>query len=535
MILPLVLAEIMVAIWVNRYHIGVFGSVPVNIGWIIVNVMAVALLVRLVTIGMLAKIMSSLGLLILITSFGALASSSKQSRAPMAGIYADHSVKHVLLISIDTLRADALSFYNKQAYQTPNIDDLACESVVFRNAFSCSPWTLPSVASIMTGLPVAVHLAKDYNSKLPDAFPTLAEFMREAGYLTCGIGKNRFLTRKFGMSQGFMEYEFYSRNKRAVFLGEKILKLLRQIRPRRDTATERITDLAVEWIGSNFDKDFFLWVHYLDPHLPYAPPKEYLPESEPAPRIGEEFAMLGEVRSGHFVPTREEKHWIRELYFSEVRYVDSNVGRILEQLKACGIYDESMIILTSDHGEEFWEHDGFGHGHSQYNELLWVPLVVKIPFSTRKGVVARGVSLESIMPFILGWCGIQYDSNMFPAGPIAAPQQTDISVGEERPLISAGLYKKDKDKVAVFFEGIKYKYILSLVTGREELYDLLEDPGEKTNIVRLAKGKVEQAKEILAEHTEQSERLREYYSIESKEEIELDEDTLNTLKSLGYL
>ncbi|MCK4304782.1 MAG: sulfatase-like hydrolase/transferase, partial [Candidatus Eisenbacteria sp.] len=274
------------------------------------------------------------------------------------------------------------------------------------------------------------------------------------------------------------------------------------------------------------------WLHYFDPHRPYAPPENLLPAVEPPPFIGTAFTEFRKIRGGYFFPSLAEMEWIKTLYDAEVRHVDDNIGRLIDLLKQLGIYNESLIILTSDHGEEFWEHGGYEHGHTLYNELLWVPLIIKLPGSTTTGQIHSLVDITSITPTILEACHIEYDANYLSVPSLSACWDPRRQAAPGRPLVSTGLlYYEDRESVRLG----AYKYIRSLVRGREELYNLDDDPAEWFSIVRSSPEKVGQAKKILNEERARAQYLREHYGIVSSEGAILDEETLEKLRSLGYI
>lgn len=281
----------------------------------------------------------------------------------------------------------------------------------------------------------------------------------------------------------------------------------------------------------NQKNNFFLWLHYLDPHAPFQPPVLLLPPGEWPERIGVRFEDVQAVRHGEFVPTAAEQAWIRKLYEAEVRYVDSSLGKLLRSLKELGLYDDALIILASDHGEEFWEHGSVGHGHTLYEELLRVPLIIKLstppPFSETNVPVA----LPALMPTLLDLCRVEYE----PAGlsftsllPLWEPGATTL---EPQPIV--GHLGERLESVLVS----NYKYIRSLSAERpgEELYDLARDPAEKNSLVDAAPEKVQQARELLEADSELALELGEALGLESILPREIPEDLMEKLKALGYL
>jgi hypothetical protein len=232
-----------------------------------------------------------------------------------------HPVKRVLLLSVDTLRRDALQYYRPGAPPTPNLDRLAADGVVFRNAYSPAPWTLPAFASIMTGLSPWVH-GFSWAS-----IPTLADYFRGQGYLTAAIGLNGFLAEQGALARSFREYNVVGTDY-ADSLGIQILKgLMPRHRLADRVSSLHLTERSKAWIRSHRNEQFFLWVHYFDPHDPYAPPPAFFPEGHLAGRIGQWFRMpWTQVRAGYVSYSPAELAAIRALYEAEVRYVDDCIG-----------------------------------------------------------------------------------------------------------------------------------------------------------------------------------------------------------------
>lgn len=446
-------------------------------------------------------------------------------------------VRHVILLVIDTLRADMIRCQGEAAPPTPNIDNLASDCVRFSHAMSPSPWTMPAMVSLMTGLAPEVHGALAKNSRVPDGLTTLAEYMKAAGYVTGASVDNPYLSAKHGMDAGFDEFIHYPRNTRDTSFGTLILQRLFPKRYRDLSSTDVTAAHAIEFIERHSEKNFFLWTHIFDPHIAYGPPERFQPKGTPPSRIGRRFGSVKEIRLGMLYPTPGEKEWIRKLYEGEVRYVDEAVGKIIQTLRAEGIYDDALIVLVSDHGEEFFEHGGIEHGHTLYDELLRVPLMVKLPGAAGKRVVEEPVSTQRVMATILGTCGIAPGDapsdgaeTLIPAEPTEEPKDTEET--EYDPVFGTGcLYFEPRESVVL--DG--YKYIRGLDTGVEELYDLERDPAETKNVVDEQQRRVTRARAALDAHAEACELLKDFYNTRNSSRIELDEDTIQRLKSLGYL
>lgn len=299
-------------------------------------------------------------------------------------------------------------------------------------------------------------------------------------------------------------------------------------------STSELTDLAATWIEENRDSDFFLWVHYYDPHIPYTPPREYIAkDAVPDGSIGYAFTDPGKIRSGNFAPNAAQRKWIKELYDAEVRYVDDNIGRLLDSFKENSLYKSSLIILTSDHGEEFWDHGGYEHGHTLYNELLHVPFILKLPGSHRAQVVDNDVTTQSLMATVLDITKIRKDSGTPTAESLAPLIMDTPALYSGKPLFSTGLlYYENRE--AVIFDG--NKYVESLVTGESELYDLKTDPREQRPLgLSPNRFKTDQAKNILNSHNRDSEAVSKELGVSYTEKAALDKEKTEKLKALNYI
>ncbi len=433
----------------------------------------------------------------------------------------------MILIVVDTLRADALSSNGRSDAQTRHLDELARESFVFKNAYSSASWTLPSMSSLLTGLFPSVHLATKPASRLPRKLPTLASYLRDAGYLTGAIGDNTLLGGRSNLGQGFEEYDFYPKRSTRDF-GSNLLARYSGIFGRRFAlrpSTEDLTDLAEEWIERHGDRDFFLWLHYLDPHLPYAPPERFLDD---AGVWGLEHFQS--VRVGTKKVSREERKQVRELYQAEVRYVDEQVGRLIAFLKEKNLFEDSLVVLTSDHGEEFWDHGGLEHGHATWNEILHVPLIVKMPDGASIGAHEGAVPTIGIMPTILDLSGVSYDASTLSVSPLTPLLRGDVDSYEAAPLYaSSTLYFEDLE--TILFDGMKYTR--SQFTGKETLYDLSEDPEERLSLV--SQEDLEKMRVLHSQLQADAANLRARHGLTSGEQRGLTPAEIEQLKSLGYV
>jgi arylsulfatase A-like enzyme len=299
------------------------------------------------------------------------------------------------VISIDTLRADHLSCYGYARRTSPRIDALAKEGVLFEQVVAAAPWTLPSYGSLFTACTPAVHRAgvnaaheerfgrdedtsKEELEILRTDLPTLAERLGAGGFASAGFQANSFLRAKNGVDRGFDRWVFYQYH---APVG---------------------VDLALDWIESHTSAPWFCFLHVMDVHQPYVPP----------PPFDRKFSERSFTDVEGYPPAidslraqRPDDAMVRLLldeYDGAIAYTDQEVGRLLDRLQAQGLLDSTLVVVHADHGEEFWEHGGYEHGHTEYSELLRVPLILRLPgrLAAGKRVGAR-VRLIDLMPTVL--------------------------------------------------------------------------------------------------------------------------------------
>lgn len=535
LVIPFLLAELLMFVWVHTYHIEAsisLLSLSVTGLFALVGFFTALLCYRTNQQTRIDQVLAVFMIVLLLAPVAYWAVPAVYAAAKPAK-QDSHTIKHVILITVDTLRADVLSAYGAAGVATPNIDQLAKDGVLFQNAISAAPWTLPAVASIMTGLPPTVHGAVRGDSDFAKSLKTLAEYMGEANYHTAAIVSNPNLSARPSFSQGFLEYNFFPK-----WIGGSFgARLLYWLTPALfSPSTDGLTNLAIGWLESNRKMDFFLWIHYFDPHDPYAPPDRFSPEATPPPGMGTnlDYKKIGWAQS------TAEKDWIRSVYQAEVKYVDENIGRFLAALRRLNLYEDSLIVLTSDHGEEFWEHGAHGHGRTLYNELLRVPLVIKLPFSTSTGEVSTIVPTQSMLPTFLDLCGIGFEEVDLPVSSLAHLLQAYGQALEPNPIVSTGTVwrgdpwaERHDDAIAIIVDGLKYIHFPR--AERDELYDLAQDPEEQNSIFASSPDHAQRARSTLREYSNQARLLRKLHGIGQETQASLDEHALQQLRSLGYI
>jgi len=316
---------------------------------------------------------------------------------------------NIIFIVVDTLRADRIASYGYASGRTPNLDALAGDAIRFDQAFANSSWTRPSFASMLTGRYASSHNVMLKADALPDALVTLPEALVAAGYSTAGFVTNYNIAPFCNFQQGFDAYHYLEPN---FVLGanDTSAKLLvvQFLRQRIELMRERFDMLApgtayqdaavvnrsvLAWLDRAPPQPFFLFAAYMDPHDPY---------------FEHPYNGVGYSRAAHQTPAPSEAPRLSQLYDGEVTFWDEHFGHLVAELRRRGIYDQATIIVTSDHGEEFFEHGGYWHGTTLYDELIRVPLIVKLPFNERGGSVARQwVELVDIMPTVLTLSGVE--------------------------------------------------------------------------------------------------------------------------------
>jgi len=423
----------------------------------------------------------------------AAVSCGKQPAAPLKMMSAEPpSTPHVIVISFDTTRADCLGCYGHPWIETPHIDEFAKESILFSACMSVSPTTLASHTSLFTGTYPHTHGVPRNGFMVNDNNVMLAEVLRETGYHTAGFAASFTLSSRFDFHQGFDHYDD-EENMRTE--GEPEWT-------NEERSAEAVTDAVLDYLDmSDPEGPMFLFVHYWDPHTPYRPPSPYLEkylyrESETAPGTAIEQERRDELVDKDWVlgvPRPDYENEVRDyvrLYAGEISYMDEHVGRLFRGLRERGIFDESIVAVTSDHGETLWDHEPyFTHGWDTYQASVHVACIVRLPGGKHGGTkVAVPISNIDVMPSVLGYLGL------------AVPERVEgrtidfTRPGEDTPartLYSQATKPFDEEEGQVWPNTNKtrgarsgnYTFIQFPSTGKEELYDLSSDPTEQHNLM----------------------------------------------------
>jgi arylsulfatase A-like enzyme len=489
-------------------------------------------------------------LLALILAFPSLLGSYLQSRLPKVGVQTDRP--NILLIVMDTVRADSLSCYNPEIKNTPNIQKIAGEGCLYQKAISPSPWTLPSHASIFTGLYPSQHGAVWDNRFLDGVFLTMAEYLSGIDYQTVGFVENPFVGRNMGLAQGFREYyEMYTYPRRAVLprLIDRTRAKLSDFRETREYTRDSISGFKT-WLvrkqRPGNSRPFFAFLNLMSAHLPNYPRPRFtsirpssheLRRIEPVNLIPERFYLPQHRLSD------DQLEIMRLLYDSDVSYLDTGLGKLFDFLRKTGILDNTILILTSDHGENFGDHRLIEHQFCLYNSLLHVPLIIRYPRAIRPGSKSEDlVSTIFLFQTLIDWTG--------------APEQREFQPIEKRSLAKPNSDQRVYAEHENFIRMIKnilqveappdfnfqpfdkswkciydseFKLIRSS-DGNSELYRLSEDWGEKNNLIGLRGEMAELLLQTLESWQESLWRM----PLE-KRVRKVDKTTEEALKSLGYI
>ncbi|HEV2853690.1 MAG TPA: sulfatase [Thermoanaerobaculia bacterium] len=296
---------------------------------------------------------------------------------------------NVVVYLVDTLRADHLGCYGYGKPVSPRIDAFAREAALFRHAVAQAPWTRPAVATILTGLLPRTHGVNRKKHALAPEAVTLAETLRDRGYRTAGFITNGNVARSFGFGQGFDIYELLGR--------------------RRSAATD-VNARAALWLEKEWKRDapFFLYLHTVEPHAPYAPPEPFRQRFAPGAKDEALTRMrfLHQIEEGKVPATPELRRNLLDLYDAEIAANDAAFGNLIDLLHQRGLWQDTVVVFVSDHGEEFLDHGGWEHGRSLHTEMLDVPLIVRIPGLGNGQTVDRQAQHADVVPTILDALGL---------------------------------------------------------------------------------------------------------------------------------
>lgn len=431
---------------------------------------------------------------------------------------------NLLVVFLDAAAASHFSYMGYHRETTPNIDAVAAESVVFRTAYAQASATPLSMYSMMTSrypileeedLPASGELA----AVIPPALPTLAGWASEKYPSRAAFVANRWLGEELGFDNGYSTFE----------------KVYDQVEPGNPIPANLVTDGFATWLDTRPAGPWLTWLHYLEPHLPYTPPEPWLSRFAP------------ELR-GHTDGTARSLDGLREgkpdpefigntvaLYDGNLAWVDAEVGRMIEDLKRRGVWDKTILVLTSDHGEAFWEHGVRGHGFHVYEEFVRIPLIIRVPGLAPREVV-EAVELIDVTPTLLDLAGV-----FVPAQGAAGQSLASVMVGETRSPDVAFMRNHKSGYLELAARRGPLKYHALVRENRPEFYNLDADPGETMNLLGTTDPAAPEIltlfagmRQLLSDWVDAGSGTGDDFDPALTGADSLDQDTIEALRAIGY-
>jgi arylsulfatase A-like enzyme len=469
---------------------------------------------------------------------------------------------NVLLLVMDSVRAANMSCYGYDRPTTPNLNELAAHGTLFEQAISVGCWTLPVHASLFTGLYPSSHGLTVSKKALPDGSPTLARRLGKLGYQTACFSNNPYISGATGLTQGFetvddlwqLVYPYRERSKnamrlrrlerrgtsakglvavtRALLRPRSMVRTWKRLRTTEDSGAKLTNERLRDWLASRDPASpFFVFVNYMENHEPagaavvrgpYPGNQRFLPG-----RVSPSTVLhLSQSKTDILAAPRKRRardlEVIRALYDGALSYLDERIGDLLRAVESLGVMDDTVVIVTSDHGDSLGEHGHLGHRMHLYEELIHVPLIVRYPRHFQSEMkVSHQVQLGDLFPTILELAG--EDS------PVVNGFRSLLSPPNAFAVAENTAPKSLDNLLMRMIRTERYKYI-SKSSQQDELYDLAEDPGELVNLVR---SRSDLAR-TMSDQLEEWERGLGDSRIEA-DEVEYDEETMQRLRGLGYV
>ena len=416
---------------------------------------------------------------------------------------------NILLISIDTLRPDHLGCYGYDRPTSPVLDRLAADGVTFEDASSPSPWTLPAHASLLTGRYPSRHGVLSHETRLGVDIPTVAEILGQQGYRTAAIVNSHNLSSRYGLERGFTDF---------LYIREDVAEI----------GPSAVRQAALDWLAKPQDGPFFLFLHFYDVHSDYRSLPQYEQAFvEPSDSIADgTTAQLSRYRRGLLALDLGDAARLIDLYDAGIRQMDDGLAVVFTALDRAGVTDNTVILVTSDHGEEFLEHQGVLHGRTQFEEVIRIPLIVKGPGIPAGLRVPELTSLLDVSPTLLALAGAPTPANLDGIDLRPLWQEPDAA-RSARLLYAEADHNNVRHDIKRAVRHTRFKMHYNRMTDEWALYDLENDPGE--------------TRDVFVRETEISDVLstqlkRFMTGVVAREPIEpLSPEDIQKLKSLGYL
>ena len=420
---------------------------------------------------------------------------------------------NLLLVTFDTTRADRLGCYGFEGIRTPSIDRLAREGVLFENVYAQAPQTLPNHSSIFTGLYTITHNVLSNGQKLEDPATTLAEILSASGYKSGAVVAAAPLIKVFNLNQGFSHYddEFVSQDGVGYFKVFMRLFSANKINLPSERRGDAVAGLAIQWLDrvSRAKRPFFLWVHFFDPHEPYYFREDFdrpekVVESPGTNRFGVDEAA----------------------YLNEIEFADYQLGRVLDHLDRLGLADQTLTLFTADHGESLGEHEYTGHRQSVYEDVVRVPLILRMPRILPAGerLATRAMSVD-ILPTLLTLLEIPYLPTSFQGVDLFKLPENEP---RKRYSVAVKLFSKTPIRRTMVFAD--HKFIEFDDPERNALFNIVDDPGELVNLIN---DRPPEADRI--SWREEIDRWWKAHADLQFTDFKMTPEQLRRLKSLGYV
>ncbi len=458
--------------------------------------------------------------------------NSQEAGAPEASLLSPEELKgkpNILWIVMDTVRADHLSCYGYHRNTTPNIDRIASEGILFESCIAEAPWTPPSHASMFTGMFPSKHGTDRVHQWLDDDFQTIAEVLRLYGYKTLAYSNNPIASPILNLGQGFDVFETTNFGRMlavgvlpdpelADFLMVNVAKYHFQGVIPMDEGAQKTNEVVKRWIADAHQAEtpFLVFINYMEAHIPYSPPKPYVtPYLSEDIDLAEAMSVNQEVipyLAGQVQMGAKDFEILRALYDGEISYLDFRMGQLFDYLSQLKILDNTVLIITSDHGENFGEHQLMDHCLCVYDTLLHVPLIIRYPPLFEAGLqVEEQVQLTDIFPTILDIIGIDWNGKEQIQGHSLLEDgdkaESTFAISEYAvwPSVLEGVRdtnpQLDLSKYSRWLRSVRteeFKYIWSS-DGRDELYNIRHDPGELNNLIETHPEKARELRALLHE------------------------------------
>jgi choline-sulfatase len=445
--------------------------------------------------------------------YQASSSQNQPSAKSIEELRQENTGANVIIIVLDAAGAKHFPMYGYNRDTTPNIKNLSKDSIQFERAYTQAVYTLASTGTLMSGLDPYRHQVIYRKSALPDKIYTLAERFRDGGYATGTFVSNGNASSIFGMTQGFQEVREVFREKNYSGWGSDI------------------TNAFTSWLQTlKSGRPFFAYMHYREPHAPFNPPESFKNHFTNPNYIGyrdASYEMRRKINMGEVNATPADREYIEATYDENLRYGDYEVGRVIKKLKDSKLYDNTILIVTADHGEAFWEHNFQGHNSQLYEESVHIPFILKLSSKTglHKKTVNNTVRTVDVYPTLVDLMQLSR-RNWNVDGHSFIPYIVSDKL-EDAPVLTQTI----AEQAYSWMEG-NFKYIYHRHTNTEELYNLKTDPGERTNLINTDPIQAGYLRSRLFGWHEEKKTAG---SRIKTDRAVMDESTRENLKALGYI